>query len=63
MSVSDTTYVVVVSGDHPRLAFFNPAPAAEYAQWLRDQGEGDSVEVVEVPLAHAHPTMLEAADK
>ena len=53
--MGDTLYVIVVSGDRLQIAFFDPDPAAEYAQHLRDQGENDSVEVVKVPLAQAHP--------
>jgi hypothetical protein len=55
VSLADSIHVVIVGGDNPVVAFFNPVPAGDYAQGLRDAGESDSVEVVEVPLGHAHP--------
>jgi hypothetical protein len=58
VSLATTAHVVVVSGDRLVVAFFNPVPAEDYAQALRDAGESDSVEVVEVPLGHAHPSSV-----
>jgi hypothetical protein len=55
VSLAEEIHLVVVSGDRYPIAFFNSVPAKDYAQYLRDAGESDSVEVVEVPLGHPHP--------
>jgi len=60
VSLAEEIHVVVRDGE-PVLAFFNPLPADDYQKVLRDQGHTD-VEVVVIPLAHAHPIMADHPD-